>query len=125
MHLRGQHNLTCSRGKSVHQPAPGLGDWPRLAFSPEQPSYGNTHGRKNQHYRRFASSEKSMYSLDFLENRCTFVVEAGMITLTPGRVQNLDPLTFWGVPSGPSTWGGSKWPKGIQLKMIGFTKMQS
>ena len=46
-------------------------------------------------------------------------------SLTPGRVQNLDPLAFWGVPSGPSTWGGSKWPKRIQLKMIGFAKMQS
>ena len=53
------------------------------------------------------------------------IMERSFITLTPGRVQNLDPLAFCGIPSGPSTWGGSKWPKGIQLKMIGFAKISS
>ena len=43
----------------------------------------------------------------------------------PGAGPKSGSPSFLGVPSGPSTWGGSKWPKGIQLKMIGFAKMQS
>ena len=80
MPRHGQHLsiCRCSRGKFVLQPAPDRGDWHHLAFSPEQHLYASMPGPENLCYHRSDNSEKSMYSLDFTENRCTSVAEAEM-----------------------------------------------